>query len=295
MLMEFRKYFYSCGVKKSMVINIDEQFLEQKLPIILLCHGHSRHKNDGLDVLSDHLVQSGFCTARFDFRGCSSLDPDRYELYCATQWPEDLLSAVSYISTLPCVDKNRIGVAGISMGASTAVYVSGIDTRIKSTVSMSGIGNCYEWMKGVWSRNEGDFQYFLKILEKDEEITAATGKSQLIHTLEMYHSSEEEKKNLQLDSFLNNDINAFVSLSSLRNMMSYRPIEKCGSIHHPIFFAHGEKDELVPAEESMQMYQAAASSIKKIKIYEGIDHNIPMDPNRQIVFEDISKWFQETL
>ena len=78
-------------------------------------------------------------------------------------------------------------------------------------------------------------------------------------------------------------------------MMSYRPIEKCGSIHHPIFFAHGEKDELVPAEESMQMYQAAASSIKKIKIYEGIDHNIPMDPNRQIVFEDISKWFKETL
>ncbi|WP_394926628.1 alpha/beta hydrolase [uncultured Robinsoniella sp.] len=293
--MEYSNFFYSCGVKKSIVINVNEQSVDQKHPIILLCHGHSRHKNDGLDILSETLVEHGFCTARFDFRGCSSLDPDRYELYCATQWPEDLENAISYVSTIPCVDKNRIGVAGISMGASTAVYVSGIDSRIKSTVSMAGIGNCYEWMKGVWSRNEGDFPYFLRILEKDKEISAATGKSRLIHTLEMYHSSEEEKKNLQLDSFLNNDINAFVSLASLRNMMSYRPIEKCSSIHHPIFFAHGEKDELVPFDESLQMYQAASSAVKKIKSYEGIEHNIPMDPNRQIVFDDISKWFLETL
>lgn len=293
--MKFDRYFYSMGTALKAIVEMPDKLSDKKYPCIILCHGHSRHKNDGLDVLSARLIQDNFITLRMDFRGCGREAAKRYQLYCGIEWPEDLISAVAYAKSIPEVDRNRIGVCGISMGASTAVYASGISKSIKSTVSMAGISDCYEWLKWVWEKNNGDFGEFLQRLEQDSIIAALTGNSQIVNSLDMYHMTEKEKLDLVGEAFECEDVNSFVSLNALSTLLRYKPIEKCSFITQPIFFLHGERDEIVPYRESENMYHAVLSEMKKIKRYQGVEHNIPIDSNREEAFEDIADWFVQTL
>lgn len=293
--MECQKEFYSGNTLIKINITVPDIDNNKKYPTIILCHGHSRHKNDGLDRLSEVLVSAGYVTARFDFRGCSGNSARRYILNCASEWPEDLMNAISYLTLFPFVDKERIGVAGISMGAATAVEVTGKDARIRSTVSMGGIGDCYEWLKEVWEADGYDFGEFLDRLDRDRALTAATGQTQVMNVLEMYHRNTEEQDELMRESFLDEDVNAFISLASLRNMLYYRPLDQCPKITCPIFFAYGGDDMVVQPKQSKNMYEAVSSAKKKLKEYPGIEHNMPIDPKRDLVFEDIKQWFEETL
>lgn len=291
--MEYEKKFYTGGVWKDIIIGMPECEMPQPMPTVVLCHGHSRHKSDGLDALAVVLNQAGYVTARFDFRGCGR-DEHRYVLNCASEWPADLSNAISYVCNLPFVDKKRIGVAGISMGAATSVYVAGVDKRIRSVVSMGGIADCYEWMETKWKDSCADFEGFLAELDRERELTALTGHSRIVSSLEMYMAKEQEKADLVKESFLTG-VNAHVSLASTRDMMDYRPIERCAAITCPIFFIHGGDDVIVPIAQSERMYAAVSSSVKQLKIYEGFEHNIPQDPKREIAFADIAAWFNRTL
>lgn len=292
--MEIDKVFFSRGVPIQATVALPEDSGRPRAAVIL-CHGHSRHKNDGLDCLSRYLVQAGFITMRMDFRGCGVQAANRYELYCGDDWCEDLMSAISYLKTIPQVDSGRIGAAGISMGAATVVAAAGADSRIKSAVAMAGIGDCERWLRWVWQQNGGDFEAFAAQMEDDSVLAAATGRSRMIHALDMYHKPQVEKTALLEESFLNGDVGSFVSLGSLRSLLRYKPVDRCQYITCPIFFAHGQADDIVPQSESVCMYEAVASRQKKLQIYPGMEHNLPMDPARDMLFADITKWFQETL
>ena len=295
--MEIQKKIFSGTTFLDSIIEVPDNFnqLKSKIPIVILCHGHSRHKNDGLDSLSKYLIQSGFATLRFDFRGCGQNAENRYHLYCSTDWVDDLQNTVSFVETIPFVDKKRIGVAGISMGASTAIYVSGIDQRIKSVVSMGGISDCNLWLRGVWERSGGDWQQFHDKIYADHLTVSATGESAIINVLQMYNSTVSEQDEVIQESLIDPDVNCYLSLDSLFNLLKYRPIEKCRNIHNPVFFAHGADDILVPTSESQAMYQRISSKKKQFKIYEGVDHNIPRANGRESVFKDIVVWFVDSL
>lgn len=295
--MEIQKNFFSGTTFLQSVIELPDNFnqLESKLPIIVLCHGHSRHKNDGLDSLSRDLVNSGFATMRFDFRGCGQNAANRYHLYCATEWVDDLQNALSFAETIPFIDKTRIGIAGISMGAATAIYVGGIDMRIKSIVSMGGISDCKNWLQGVWERSGGDWQQFQEKISADHLKLSATGESTIINVLQMYNSTLAEQNEVIQESLFEPDVNCYLSMDSLFNLLKYRPIEKCSSINNPVFFAHGEDDTLVPISESQTMYDEISSKKKQLKVYKGVDHNIPRAIGRERVFKDIVQWFLDSL
>lgn len=295
--MEYHKVFYSHGVSCSLIIECPGQELtgSKKYPAVILCHGHSRHKNDGLDGLSHMLAQEGFLTIRFDFRGCGKEAARKYYLYCASEWPYDLIHVINYAMSLGCVDEQRIGVAGISMGACTAVYTAGMDKRIKAVVSMSGIGDCYEWMKHVWDWQGGDFSQFVRSVNEEASAAAATGTSQMKNVLEMYHFPAKDKADKILEGITDPDACEYIAWDSLQELLFYKPLEQCHNIEQPIFFLTGGADELVPHEQSERMYHAVSSKVKKIKDYPGVEHNIPVDPQSRAAFTDITEWFKNYL
>lgn len=295
--MEYRKVFYSHGVSCDVIIECPGQDLScgVKYPTVILCHGHSRHKNDGLDGLSHMLVHEGFLTIRFDFRGCGDAAKKKYYLYCASEWPYDLIHVINYAMSLGCVDKQRIGVAGISMGACTAIYTAGFDKRIKAVVSMSGIGDCYEWMQYVWNWQGGDFNQFVESVNEEAAIAAATGSSRLKNVLEMYHFPLKDKADKILEGVVDPDACEYIAWDSLQELLFYKPIEQCPNIDQPIFFLTGGADELVPHEQSEKMFQSVSSEVKKLRNYPGVEHNIPVDPQCHTAFADITEWFKQYL
>lgn len=294
--MEYKKTLYLYGTPSDLEIGLPDKEIEgKKFPAVILCHGFSRHRNDGLSVLAKELNEMGFVTFRFDFRGCGEHAVHKYFEYCASEWPRDLVQAVNYAESLPFVDRERIGVTGISMGACTVVYTAGMDTRIKSVAAMSGIADCREWLHYVWDSQGGDFEEFVSSVYEQARISAATGNAHMVNVLEMYHMPQDERDRVTIEAIFDANNSEYIAWNVMQELLMYKPIEHCPDITQPIFFLTGSEDLLVPQEQSQKMYDAVSSEKKKIKEYPGVDHNIPIDPQREIVFADIIQWFRETL
>jgi len=60
----------------------------------------------------------------------------------------DVYSAVDYLTTLPDVDANRIGVVGICAGGGMAVKAASVDRRIKAVGTASAINVASATRKG---------------------------------------------------------------------------------------------------------------------------------------------------
>jgi dienelactone hydrolase len=79
-----------------------------------------------------------------------------------------LIRAVSYLRTRPEVDPEAIGVTGISINGMFAVYLAGVDPRIKATVSQFGCGHILEgwrWGRDLSGIPAADLQVFRETLD----------------------------------------------------------------------------------------------------------------------------------
>jgi len=126
----------NCGFKLVGVLHIPEN-ASVPFPAVVFCHGFGTNKDTGgKPVYSDTLAKNGIMALRFDFTG--SGESDRIEESATiTQRIDDLKRAISYVCTLPEVDKNRIAVVGHSLGAVVTIVTATLDPRIKTFVSMS--------------------------------------------------------------------------------------------------------------------------------------------------------------
>ena len=95
--------------------------------------GATKEQSSGLYAMK--MAERGFIALAFDpsFTGESSGEPRR------TASPdintEDFMAAVDYLSKLPEVDANRIGIIGICGWGGIALNAAAADTRIKATVA----------------------------------------------------------------------------------------------------------------------------------------------------------------
>ena len=70
-----------------------------------------------------------------------------------SQTAVDVRRGLDYLATRPEIDSKRIGLAGVSLGAIIGTVVSGVDTRIKAAVLISGGGDWGLILKTLSSRN----------------------------------------------------------------------------------------------------------------------------------------------
>ena len=109
--------------------------VERKLPAIAVSGPFGATKEQSSGLYAMRLAERGFVTLAFDpsYTGESSGEPRR------TASPdintEDFLAAVDYLSRLPEVDADRIGILGICGWGGIALNAAAADPRIKATVA----------------------------------------------------------------------------------------------------------------------------------------------------------------
>ncbi len=114
---------------------LSDQVLSTKYAAIAVSgpFGATKEQSSGLYAMK--MAERGFVALAFDpsFTGESSGEPRR------TASPdintEDFMAAVDYLSKLPEVDANRIGIIGICGWGGIALNAAAADTRIKATVA----------------------------------------------------------------------------------------------------------------------------------------------------------------
>lgn len=108
-----------------------------KLAAIAVSGPFGAVKEQSSGLYAQQMAERGFLTIAFDpsFTGESGGTP-RFVASPDIN-TEDFCAAVDFLSTLPNVDANRIGIIGICGWGSMALNAAAIDTRIKATAAMT--------------------------------------------------------------------------------------------------------------------------------------------------------------
>ncbi len=108
---------------------------EGKLAAIRVCGPFGAVKEQASGLYAQEMAERGFLTIAFDpsFTGESGGMP-RY-MASPDINTEDYQASIDYLSTLPNVDPNKIGVIGICGCGGMALNVAALDTRIKATLT----------------------------------------------------------------------------------------------------------------------------------------------------------------
>lgn len=140
-------------IAMSAVINFPAGFDEKKsYPAIVVSHPGGGVKEQTAGTYAKKFAEQGFVTIAYDasYQGESGGELRQLENpYIRT---EDVSAVIDYLTTLPYVDKDRIGAMGICAGAGYTANAAIQDRRIKAigTVSAVNIGSMF---RNGWENN----------------------------------------------------------------------------------------------------------------------------------------------
>ncbi len=110
----------------------------KKKPTIILVHGWSRNVDRAMSFIKK-LHPAGYNLLAFDSRCHGKSDDDNFS--SMVKFMEDIRAAIDYSEKLSNVEKNRIGVLGLSIGGAASIYAASLDDRIKSVVTVGAFSH----------------------------------------------------------------------------------------------------------------------------------------------------------
>jgi alpha-beta hydrolase superfamily lysophospholipase len=103
-------------------------------PIIVMAHGLSGTRRDGLSPFAERFAAAGIAALVFDHRGFgdSAGEPD---LFDPARQLGDWRAAIAFARSLPCIDPCRVATFGSSMGGGNALAAAADDAGVAVAVS----------------------------------------------------------------------------------------------------------------------------------------------------------------
>jgi fermentation-respiration switch protein FrsA (DUF1100 family) len=239
-------------------------------------------------------VQLGYVALTFDYRflGESGGEPRR-QIIPMLQI-EDIRNAVTFLQHQSEVYADRIGLLGVSLGGANVSYATGVEERVKATVSVCGIGDCGRWIRDAchfW-----EWRALQQRLADDRRERVLTGRLQYVQAKDIV---PEPESTTQLFGQILRQYPQWsreITLASGEALVAYRPESVVHKIApRAIMWLHGDADERVSMEESASMYHKAGEP-KKLVILPGLGHSdIIAGPGLEQSLPHIREWFAEYL
>ncbi|HOP94169.1 MAG TPA: alpha/beta fold hydrolase [Dictyoglomaceae bacterium] len=126
------------GEKIFGVIHIPEK---TPAPFVLFCHGFTGTKIESHRIFvkaAEALAKEGIGALRIDFRGSGDSEGSFKDMTVEGE-VSDAMVALDFLTKNDLVDKERIGILGLSMGGAVASMVSGRNPLVKSCVLWSAV------------------------------------------------------------------------------------------------------------------------------------------------------------
>ncbi len=122
-----------------------------RAPTVVLVHGFGPSRWELLPHAA-YLHRAGYNVLLFDFRGRGESGGGAITL--GAREPLDVRGAVDYVFSRPDVDRDRVAVQGVSLGASSGILAMADDPRIAAIVAESP----FTTMRGVITQS---FEYYI--------------------------------------------------------------------------------------------------------------------------------------
>jgi dipeptidyl aminopeptidase/acylaminoacyl peptidase len=201
------------------------------------------------------LVEAGFGVLVIDYRGFGDSGGAK-ELSPRVQL-EDLVNAVTYLTTREDVDADAIGVFGTGgTGGGNAILLAAADPRVRAAVSQVPVADGDDWLHRM--RSESDWLEFLASLEEDRRTRVTTGEGRRVHPREEIMVPTAERRTTMVKADVDDKIPNQVSLAAADEIRAYRPIDAARGLRTPLLVIGVEGDATTPTDHAVALYEAAA-------------------------------------
>lgn len=276
---------------------------DAKRPAIVISGPFGAVKEQSSGLYAQTLAERGFIALAFDpsFTGESAGEPRNVASPDINT--EDFSAAVDFISTLPVVDENKIGLLGICGFGGLGLNAAAMDTRIKATVAMTMYDMTRVKARGYFDSQDADARYGIK-----ETLNAQRTKDFLSGTyakepglpdkltgeepqfVKDYYDYYKTKRGFHARSINSNgNWNATAALS----FMNMPILAYSDEIRTPVLIVHGEKAHSRYFGEDA--FKKLKGDNKELLIVEGASHVDLYDNLEKIPFDKIEGFFKENL
>ena len=103
-------------------------------PIIVMAHGVTGTRRDGLWSFADRFAAAGINVLLFDHRGFGDSEGEK-DLFEPKRQLDDWRAAIAFARSLPNVDADRVATFGSSLGGGNALWAAADDGRVAACIS----------------------------------------------------------------------------------------------------------------------------------------------------------------
>lgn len=274
-----------------------------KLPAIAVSGPFGAVKEQSSGLYAQKMAEYGYLTVAFDpsFTGESGGQP-RYVASPDIN-TEDFCAAVDYLSSLDCVDPNRIGIIGICGWGGMAVNAAAQDTRIKATVAMTMYDMTRVNANGYFdSENTADARFEKKkAMNIQRTADYKAGNYALAGVVDPlpedapqfakdYHDYYKTQRGYHPRSL---NSNGGWNVTSGLSFMNMPILQYAGEIRSAVLLVHGEKAHSRYFSESV--YEKLNGDNKELLIIPGANHTDLYDRLDVIPFDTLHAFFEMNL
>jgi uncharacterized protein len=138
-------------------------------PLLVMAGGWCYVKEIVMPTYAERFAAIGCATLRFDYRGLGESEGEPRQHLDPWAQLEDYRNALSFAATLPRIDKERLGVWGISYSGGHALILAAIDPRVKCAVGNIPVIDGYQSMRLVHGYGKGRFAALCRLIDEDRE------------------------------------------------------------------------------------------------------------------------------
>lgn len=258
-------------------------------PVIVHGPGWLETVGDPLSVhFHEGLVHAGYAVLYFDLRGFGKSEGEPGWIRPAEQ-QADIRSAVTYASTRPDLDIERLGLFGFGgLGGGNAMYVAARDRRVKAICAMTLVADGVQWLKE--QRREHEWVAFCHAVEEDRRARVLGKNSAMVDPTEQIMVATPERKAARMP-LRGNEFH----LATADYLADFRPVDVVGRLRECALLMTCVEDDVVTPEHHARELFAAAVGPKRLLVQRGVSHYEAYRVNHDVLIAQFVGWYDQYL
>ena len=247
----------------------DSEIYSPPYPAVIGCSGYQGLKTIHPERFARGLVPTGNACLAFDYRGFGASEGERGRLVPQEQ-VEDVISAVSFLQSMPEIDSSRIGLAGWALGGGVAVAAAAEDDRVGAVAAVNAVGD--GWRTTRCLHTEESWSRLIAAIADDRLERVRRGRSKLVPPFEVLPLDDVTSQYVDAELYKAPGFGSQVTLEAADYLLRFRPDRLAARISpRPVLLVHGADNELYGVEEAHAIYEQARDP-KQIVVIEGAGH-----------------------
>jgi dipeptidyl aminopeptidase/acylaminoacyl peptidase len=238
-------------------------------------------------------TDAGYGVFVFDYRGYGESEGERGWVL-PDRMVEDILVAVTWVTTRPELDARRIGGYGIGgIGGGNMIIAAAEDERIRCVAVQSVVADGRDWLHRM--RREHEWIDYVARIEDDARTWVTTGVSEKVDPRQDIMVATPERQAYTRKADVDARMDPGFHLQSASALMRYRPIDHVARLSpRAILLTSVVDDAVTPEDHAVALYEAAGPP-KRLVRQVGTTHYRSYTDNYEALAAELVGWYDRHL